>query len=107
MTAKTKGRTKATQETNTAKNQAGTDPLAGAMFAIISCDACGQRLPEVTYAPPMSGDSEDPSPNDFIAVCRSCAPTFEQDEDAINRALSAAAMRDRLLREEPGDGCQH
>ena len=107
MTAKTKGRTKATQETNTAKNQAGTDPLAGAMFAIISCDACGQRLPEVTYGPLMSGEPEDQSPNNFIAVCRSCAPSFEQDEAAIKRVLSATLMRDRLLREEATDGYQH
>jgi hypothetical protein len=107
MTTKTMSRTKATRKTNVTKNHTATDPLTGAMFAIISCDVCGQRLPEVIYAPPMGRDPQDSSANNFIAVCRSCAPSFEQDEAAIKRVLSAALMRDRLLREEAADAYQH
>lgn len=107
MTTKTMSRTKATRKTNVTKNHTATDPLTGAMFAIISCDVCGQRLPEVVYAPPMGGDPEDSPASQFIAVCSSCAPSFEQDEAAIKRVLSATLMRDRLLREEAIDGYQH
>ena len=66
----------------------------------------------VLFGAGSTDGTEDPiptaaTPNNFIAVCRSCAPSFEQDEAAIKRVLSATLMRDRLLREEATNGYQN